>query len=359
MEEFEKALRSKNPSTQQHYRTHLETFSKWLDATPNEIVVFHKQKLASSNPSDAQQLRYAFEEFRDKYLIEELGLRKTTAIGYLNPINLLLSANSLGKLKQNWNERSYQGKIAITHDQIQEVLGYCGLDLRARALILVAKDTGLRRSDISQLLIEDFNGSQKFYDNQGREFRKWKTQMITKKNGALANIHLGYESIEAIKNYLGNRTTGHIFLVMKNNNRHYKYSRIGEPMTADNVGKAINKKLEPLRKRGINVTSHSLRKFFLTQMTGNGMILEMTKMLCGKTVPYNDLTYLQWGDQITDKYMEVYDKALAINRTTIEMKKFEHRIAELEWELNDRRGENEYVQFGNPHSKKFCKTVGL
>ena len=136
----------------------LDQFCKYLGDSPNELYAIESVNQDSRESGDKLALRMAFEDFR-KHLIENKGLNPNTAKNYKKALNRFLRANGLSELPRDEGKSVEANDVnLIIKDQIRHLLETAGNDYRLRALILTAKDTGLRVSDLAQLTVGYFNG---------------------------------------------------------------------------------------------------------------------------------------------------------------------------------------------------------
>ena len=349
-EKFTLSLQDLSDKTRKSYTMFLTEFCKNLGNTPDELFALESENQASTDGDKKIALRLAFEAFRT-YLIKEKKLNPNTARNYRKALNKFLIANGLNPLPSERGKSVGPKAVkSITKDRIRELLNYAGNKTRLRALILTAKDTGLRVSDLAQLTIEYFNSMQKKYDDQGREFRFWSEPLTTKKTGGNAHLCLGPESIEALKNYIGSRESGPIFTSNMNSrggtmritrgpDRGKEIPREGSKAGQALKGTAITNVFinhsKPLRDRGIRVTAHSFRKFFLNAWTVQGL-KDFGKLFAGKSLGPNDGAYIdRENGNLETLYKEHYDKVLGLmdTRTAIELKETRDEVSRLKLQM--------------------------
>jgi integrase len=98
------------------------------------------------------------------------------------------------------------GRRIILKEQIAETYDSVGAEnrLRNRALIMVAKDTGVRISDISLLNVGHYRSAATMHNEEGKSFKIFGT-IQTAKMKVNAHVHLGPEAVLAIDAYLAER----------------------------------------------------------------------------------------------------------------------------------------------------------
>jgi len=308
--------------TQVLYEMYIKELTEFMESDINQIVAYHAE------PANKGGLKRAFMDFmkyqtlgiekNGEFKIRGRTLARSSAESYLKGLNAVLEANDLPKIKlDKYTTSTPKAKSKIQREQVKEVIMNAGSQ-RARAIIFLLKDSGLRVGDIVKLEVEDFLKAQVIRDDKGREFRKWRNTIVTEKTGADAQIVLGYESVNAIKLHLGDRRTGRILVQVKRG--------IGDNLNSKALTSNVRWLCKEVNQKGYNVSAHSFRKLFITNMSAYGVPLEMVKMMVGKTVPKTDATYLQYQDELVTKYMEAYPLALALDETASEVEQLKAEI---------------------------------
>jgi len=295
LDEFEKKIRNLNPRTQQLYRRCLNEFCQKIETTPNKLYQYAYEWETSNERGVRGRLSLIVSDFiREKI---EAGLNPNTARSYKKAINKFLSANELRPLKlDNQKKIDSKRKPMATPKHIRELFDLSSTNVRIRALLMTMKDTGLRVSDIEHLTVEDFRNSALTHDEFGREFRVWAEPVTSRKTGVNAYVHLGYEAIPWIEAYVGNRREGSIFLTKSGM----------KPMKSHSMTTAIKNLCKPLNSRGIKISAHSLRIFFLTTFDTN-RASNTGKRIAGKRLPPTDDPYYATGENLTRDYIQVYN----------------------------------------------------
>lgn len=285
---FEDAIFNLSEGTQKLYRRCFNEFCNWIESTPEELY----EQALEYEKTEPRTLSRAVSRFMSE-LIEE-GKHPNTVRSYKKAINKFLQVNGLRPVKiDNEKKIDYKGMSIIKPDQIRELATYTKKNLRLRALIMILKDSGLRVSDIVHLTVEDWwNNTRRF--GPRREYKAWCEPFTTKKNGVNAYIRLGPESVEWVEKYIGNRREGPIFV--KND---------GKPYPPHTISTLINHLCKPLRKRGLKISAHSFRKFFMSSFASNGY-LEAGKRIAGKRLGATDEPYIDFESSLDDIYVEVY-----------------------------------------------------
>ncbi len=305
---FYSHLQTKSLRTQDIYTKQIEELCKspQFNASINEIVELHREDIEKGDGDTCKKAFIAWQKWAmsdQRKVIKRLGrdfvevtqpLSFYTSQGYAKALNCAFLSNKLSPIKFNkYPKNNPKAKDLITIDQIRETVKRAP-NLEARALLLTLKDSGLRISDICLLRAEDFIGAKILKDPLGREFRTWNIETV--KTGAVSNVVLGYESVQAIFDTLDGRTEGRIFKV-----------------NANNLSKRIRGYTAFMKKNGVHLSAHSFRKTYVTRMLNSGISEIAIKMLVGKTVPRDMETYALIQSELLPNYAKVYDKALALD----------------------------------------------
>jgi len=323
LEEFEKSLSRLTPHTARQMRRQLQEFCEFHEEDANRLYDTIKTMGGSS-------LYYAWEDFR-KHLIEEKGKHVNTAGNYKKALNKFLKVNGLQIVRTERGEKvDGKGVKHISKLQIAYLLKDWVRKPRSRALTYVASQTGLRISDLALMTVEDFLGSIKHYDERGREFREWSEPITSQKTGVNAYVVMGPEAVQAIKNYIGTRTTGNIFV-------NEKATAKAINMKAGNIGLRLRDVTKPLRDQGFKITAHSFRKFYLNQWTYKGL-KDYGKIASGKRINPADEAYTEAieNGNLIEKYMEFYSDLWEIHGETSAL---QEQVKELKEKL-ERASEN-------------------
>lgn len=315
---WERKLAFKSPNTKREYRRYFSRFLDRFDLTPEALYEMQRAALGAEDPRDADAVADLVRNFMREMADE--GYSNSTCNMVLKSLKSFFDANKLDfKVKDLRLRRISNGQRRIRRDQVLEVYRYCQRDqkLRNRALVLAALNSGLRVSDLSQLNVEQYLGTEDF-ESGGEVFKIFKP-FPTVKTGDLAHTVLGPEAIEALDAYIGAREAGPLFL-----------DESGERMGVGALTAQFVRLSKTLGKAGEDVTAHSYRKAFKTAME-TAMPENWVKLLMGKSVgPYSKPDAID----LAEKYAEGYDRLriFKTGATAVEVEELRTRIAELEAE---------------------------
>ncbi|MHA1288836.1 MAG: tyrosine-type recombinase/integrase, partial [Candidatus Thorarchaeota archaeon] len=306
MEEFRKGLNDLKPQTQRYYARYFQEFLTHIDASPQEFAEFVLKCHNSSDMKERNLLIHVWDDY-SKFLQNgrDPPLAKTSLPNVKNAINVFIESNigADARIKKKIKVGDYNGTNHITKDEIKEMISYQGGNLRNLAMIMVAKDTGLRVSDMAQLTVEDFRGARVVFDNHNREFRIWHNKVQTLKMGINAYVHMGPDAVTAVKRYIGIKQSGHIFVT--NIKRTDYGTKAGDPMSSNGIANIFQTMCKPLRKQGKRVSAHSFRKFYFNSLVN---IEKISKMIAGKKLAQTDSPYYEMTPELSQKYIENYHR---------------------------------------------------
>ena len=253
-EYWEAELADKAENTRANYRRYLSRFLEWADWTHEELYQRVRNGQNSEDPREGRLVEFKVRNYMKK-LVDE-GVRPGTANLVYMSVKAFLDANCLSfEIKQKDRPRViYQGQRIIRAEQIHRVLDNLSIrnKKRNRAVVLLAKDTGLRASDIIRLDVEDILGAEVVEDG-GEKFMVLRP-LETTKTGDIGFVHLGPESVAAVTEYIGDRKRGP--LLLGENGRRLGRSGLSVLFSRMCAG------LED----GDKVSLHSFRKFHKTKL---------------------------------------------------------------------------------------------
>jgi len=313
MEEFNKGMSDLKPQTQRYYSRYFQEFVTHIDASPQEFAEFVLKCHNSSDMKERNLLNHVWGDYT-KFLLNEREppLAKTSLPNVKNAINLFIESNigANARISKKIKIGDYNGTNHITKEEIKELISYQGGNLRNLAMIMVAKDTGLRVSDMAQLKVEDFRMAKVVFDNHNREFRIWNKKVQTLKMGINAHVHMGPDAVTAVKRYIGTKQMGHIFVT--NIKRTDYGTQAGDPMSSNGIANIFRTMCKPLRQQGKRVSAHSLRKFFFNSLVS---IEKISKMIAGKKLAQTDSPYYEMTPELSQRYLENYHRLSSSNNS--------------------------------------------
>lgn len=341
-----KSLKPLSEGTREIYTAYLDEFLEYNQSTPRQFFEWVHSLEMDKDPRAKKQLTDAYNDFAKTKLDD--GVSINTVSNYRKAVHKFLSANELtARIKTNNRKPQYEGQDTVTKDQIKKLIDLAATNLRLRALLMTAKDTGLGVSEIAALTVEDYLNAMELKDEAGSRFKMWSEPISRAKTGEKCHICLGPESIAAVEDYLGFRRTGPLFTMSKgiphkdengNMNPDKGYTEKGDPITPSAITTSIRHHCRVLKRKGYKVSAHSFRKLFETSFAIEGLI-DLGKYIMGKAIPPSDKPYLKFKDKTLGKYIEVYNKHLRLYGESAEMRNLKKRQQQYDEEVSTLRDE--------------------
>ena len=272
-----------NVQTMRQYRWGLERFINWYGKSPDEILSLRKDDLtpkANENPIDFRQRSKRFEKEIERFhselsKTEKINTSRAATMGirqFFRFYEMPMLIRKGSKINQKTvNESSFP--LEITH--VRKMFEVA--DLRERVYLSLATELALRVNDfleIKKLDLPNLEGEAPL-----------PLSIMTKKNKILAKGFISQETIDLLKIYLPTLPKEKIYLFPSNGDSHITHDRISVWLEALSNKAGIS-------RNGKSLTHHCFRKMFLSASVDSGIGLTAGKMLCGKTIPMTDETYL-------------------------------------------------------------------
>jgi len=243
--------KSGSPNTKRMYLHYLKEFCVYVGLDPDGLIEERRQDLKSEN----ELTRRRAEEQLDMWFayLEERGLSRSSCVLAYNAIRSFYKANFL-ELKVESTPESWPTKYkpGLTREELGMLLDACRKPMH-RAYILCQTQSGLSVSDLLKLVYADI----KSQIEKNKEYIHLRLLRGKRKELGYHDTFFGRMATQALREYLATRQD------LNPQSRLF-------PCTARNV----NKFLRSLSIRaGLDwiVSSHDLRKYFITQMKLAGL----------------------------------------------------------------------------------------
>ena len=294
-------LESKNELTLERLQDYEETFIKYLDV---DDLTLRAYKVGIRNLMEYLKDKGINKPTRNDIIAfrDDLRLKysSNTVNTYMIAVRALFKYLEIHKLYENicvdLKGAKYDTtpkKEVLSVEQMQTI--YKNLtDLEDKALFGLMITTGLRVCEISTALIEDI----KEYNGEIVLFVLGK-----KRDSKCEYVKLSNQVLEDIKNYIGNRTTGHIFISTSHNN-------YGGGLTTTSLRSRVK---SIFRQFGIDkdtISCHSLRRSFAVASYETGSSIYDIQQVLHHTSINTTTRYLKQVDR--DKNKTEYNVANAI-----------------------------------------------
>lgn len=274
---------------------HFLNFLYWL----KEGSHTKREKLPNHNTCNAYlQMVFSF------YIFLLLEYEKNGNIKILENRELSFnSAQGIRFRRQIMTFRGYLPKeernvIVADRDSIKKMIKACS-NLRNQLLLLLLAETGFR---IGEILGIKYNQDIDFEKHKIKvRFREDNENFARAKNAEIRNAKISDETFEILQVYLAEnrellRKSEYLFVVLKGKTQ-------GKPLTVNAVESIFG---DLKKKTGLEITPHSLRRFYANERRKQGWsILDISKGLGHKNIATTE-KYLHVEEEELDEAMDQY-----------------------------------------------------
>ena len=318
---------------QKHY--YLERFLEWKGISYEDLYLEYRKAYRSKDERKLQLWHAHFLNFYRSLRAE--GKSSSYAKNFVSVIKSFLSASGLEVRFNESQTRQMRRTVEkpkdnFTKDEIRAVLASTPHP-RNKALIMVAKDTGMAVSDISDLDIRDVKAA---LDN-GDQFTS--LDYTRNKTEVYGSPCLGYEALDSIRNWLRWReTNGYncapespLFILLQerhtNDEAYLKKLKGGIRITPRAISMCL---INCIKRSGINdkkLSAHCFRIFNQSSLESSGCNRNIIYRLQARTIGDSGRTYSK-GELITSYKMHY--KSLCVGEEPIVIQIPDERVGELE-----------------------------
>ena len=273
---------TKSPSTLKLYRIGLTLFREYYGKSLDQILEERKNDLASGDAIRRKRFLREIEKFHS-WLQKEKNKPLNSATTYTNGILQLLryfemgvtipSSSMVGKRKQSTKD------FVPTVEQYRAMFRVAD-NLRDKVVISLGKDLGARIGDFVKIRKD-------MLPNLDQE-APISFDLMTEKEDVLAKSFISEETVQLLKQYLPSLPEHNPYLFPSSNGSK---SHLGEEAINRGLRKLARKAkiVVPKRKR---LRFHAFRKRFLSECANANLPITTAKVLVGKSVSTDMLTYL-------------------------------------------------------------------
>lgn len=277
--------KSKARTTAKSYRNGLRHFCEYLKGEYSveklsEILEERKATLQSENPLQKRKFERYIEEWHRHQVnngcsINSARTRYVAACQFFKFFDLDLKVGIIpSEVKASvLSERDY----VLTVEDLRKM--YKAANLRGRALLLTAKDLGLRLSDFQRIKVSQL-------PNLDRK-APIPLNVMTRKEHITSRGFLSAETVSVLKDYLES--------LQKHGDTEYLWpsnSNRKKPMSQQGIGKWLKTIAKEAGIETEGLSFHCFRRLLLRGAIESGIGLTAGKLMVGKAVPRSDETYI-------------------------------------------------------------------
>jgi len=318
-ERFLRRLNRKSEGTQKLYLGFVEEFLDKIGMDATEFYELRKKDWNAEDPLDRGEVEDLVADHLN-YLKKERGLANGTVWNFITAIAFFLKVIKMpldvGEIDAP--RKIYNGQRKVRTEEIRRMLLKVGMEFQERnkAMILMAKDSGLRISDLSILDLVHYEMARIVYNEEEEPFKEFRP-LETTKTGDLAHIRIGPEAIEGIEAWIEvrGREAGALFT-----------KRGGGRMNRKAASAMFRRKTDFLDD-GNKVSGHSFRKFHKTGCEAGGIADHWIRRLQGKA---HDVYSAPTEEELTEAYMDAYDKLRISEEELVSRKIIEDMTEKME-----------------------------
>jgi len=357
---YENWLQEKAIKTQAQYLRHFIGFLEWMDTDTDGLYKLYLEMISDTDTRKRKKMGMLVVDYQ-KYLMKTKGIKGLTSQGVYIAVKGFFDANELpfkdyGRLTHDIVETPN-----ISLKQIDTVLNATG-SFKLKAYIKVARDSGLRTSDIANLPIRVVRS---ILDDPNIEYFTFECKQ--KKTRRIANPVLGPDSLDALRAWINYRVKklnisaedgDPLFCVEKTRktyttrlNKEVSEIVRGDWMDESNMGANFyhlvrKADIKPLPGNTRRPTFHSLRVFHKTTLEHAGVPTSWINKMQGRAGEGTGGTYTKPSpEQLIEMYKKGYpalsgreeDQHEKIDMLTHELGLSQYEMAELREERDKYR----------------------
>jgi len=311
---------AKSKATVGNYTNGLKRFSEWYGKDLDTILEERFEDLKSQDMTVRKRFNREIEKFH-RHLKNE-GYSQNSAVTYTEGIRQLFRFFDMD-IKNLPTEVTR--KTTTVKDYVASVSEYrdmfnCG-NILDRVIISMALDLGWRVGDFAKVRKD-------MLPNLEKE-APLAFELVTEKEEVVSKSFLSSQTVNLLKTYLNTLPQDNPYLFPNGNGGYLDPESIGKRL------KVLAKKAKIVIPKGKRLRFHCFRKRFLSECANLKIDINTAKIMCGKSVPKDMLTYLSEVEH-KKAFEEVHERLRlteinnVINKKDAHIMKLEKRIEELE-----------------------------
>lgn len=278
---------SRSKSTLKEYKAGINKFSEYFGKTPNEILEMRRQDWISADLHEKRRFGRELEKFH-RWLITDQPNRKAYSINSARTLCLgLRQLFRYFEMPMNYVSREISRTVMTTKDFIPTIAQLRKMftvadKLRDRVIINMGLNLGWRVGDFRQI-------KKDMLPNLDEE-TPILFELITEKEDVIAKSFLSFETVELLKAYLPTLPKENPYLFPSNSQKCIDADTINRNL------RSLAKKASIHIPRGKRLRFHAFRKRLLSEASNLRIDINCAKILVGKSVSKDMLTYLSEVD---------------------------------------------------------------
>ena len=282
---------AKSKGTYKNYTQGLKKFTAWYGKTPNEILKERFEDLQTTDQNKRKRFNREIEKFHRH--LKNLGHPQNPAVAYTEGIRQLfrffdMDIKNLPSevTRKTVTVKDYVPSISECRDMFN-----CG-NILDRTIISTALDLAWRIGDFVKIRKD-------MLPNLAQE-TPIAFDLITEKEEVISKSFLSAQTVQLLKTYLKTLPQDNPYLFAYNGS-HYDSEAIGKRL------KVLAKKAKIHIPKGKRLRFHCFRKRFLSECANLKIDINAAKILVGKSVSKDMLTYLSEVEH-KKAFEEVHEK---------------------------------------------------
>ena len=309
---------AKSKATFKNYTQGLKKFTAWYGKDENTILKERFADLQSTDQNKRKRFNREIEKFHRH--LKNLGHPQNTAVAYTEGIRQLFRYFDMD-IKNLPSEVTR--KTTTVKDYVPKVNEYrdmfnCG-NVLDRTIISMALDLAWRIGDFVKIRKDTL-------PNLERE-TPIAFELITEKEEVVSKSFLSAQTVQLLKTYLKTLPKENPYLFHNRNGSHYDPEAIGKRL------KVLAKKAKIHIPKGKRLRFHCFRKRFLSECANLKIDINTAKILVGKSVSKDMLTYLSEVEhkkafEEVHRRLQLTEVKAVINAKDAEIEALKKRIRE-------------------------------
>lgn len=322
---------AKSKNTHKSYVYGIEKFVEYFGKDANTILAMRHEDVVSGEPIKKKRFLREIEKYHAWLLkpIHTIRGKPNKAFTINSARNMCLGIMQLFRYYEMSITLPRGSKVSrtviSTKDFVLEAQHLKEMfkvaDLRGRVIVSMAKDLGWRSGDFCKLKKDELP------DLEGETPILF--ELITEKEDVLAKSFLSQETVDLLKTYLPTLPSDNPYLFPSNRSKNLD----GESVNRIVKDLASEARIKILKHRRLRF--HCFRKLFLSTCANQSVDVNIAKILVGKHVEKDMLTYLPSVD-LRKAFMKVQE-ILALTKPTRQVEMKTRELEELRKELEEQR----------------------